>query len=147
MERDFSGCTGPQSNRGPATTDIKDARLRGRLDLDALPGPATTEIDSAGFRGGRCLIAIRGPRGPIAWEESGDEPGTPGKWEWDRITLHFQTRLYLSVPAGDEAQSVVKRRLPSRRGRPRVGIRTDGDTRLQSLGQPPGPREVRVLHP
>ena len=26
------------SNRGPATTDIKDAQLRGRFDLDALRG-------------------------------------------------------------------------------------------------------------
>jgi len=29
------------SLRGPATTDIKDAYLRGRFDLDALRGPAT----------------------------------------------------------------------------------------------------------
>src|SRR5215471_15893758 len=31
-------------DRWPATTDIKDAQLRGRFDLDALRGPATTDI-------------------------------------------------------------------------------------------------------
>jgi hypothetical protein len=37
--------------RGPATTDIKDAHLRGRFDLDALRGPATTEIELPDLRG------------------------------------------------------------------------------------------------
>ena len=41
--------------RGPATTDIKDAQLRGRFDLDALCGPATAEIDSPHLRGRRRL--------------------------------------------------------------------------------------------
>ena len=30
------------SNRGPATTDIKHAQLRDQFDLDALRGPAIT---------------------------------------------------------------------------------------------------------
>jgi hypothetical protein len=42
--------------RGPATTDIKDAQLRGQFDLDTLRGPAITEIDSPHLRGGRRLI-------------------------------------------------------------------------------------------
>jgi hypothetical protein len=33
------------SNHGPATTDIKDAQLRGRFDLDALRGSAIIEIE------------------------------------------------------------------------------------------------------
>ncbi len=44
------------SNQGPATTDIKDAQLRGQFDLDTLRGPAITEIDSPHLRGGRRLI-------------------------------------------------------------------------------------------
>ena len=35
----------PRWLRGPATTDIKNAQIRDRFDLDALRGPATTEID------------------------------------------------------------------------------------------------------
>src|SRR5260370_10871105 len=32
------GCVGYKALQGPATTDIKDAQLRGRFDLDALSG-------------------------------------------------------------------------------------------------------------
>jgi hypothetical protein len=58
VARMLAGAAG--SNHGPATTDIKDAQLRGRLDRDASRGPAVVEIDSPHLRGERCLIAEHG---------------------------------------------------------------------------------------
>ncbi len=50
--------------RRPATTDIKDAQLRARFDLDTLRGPAITEIDSPHLRVGRRLVADLAGAGP-----------------------------------------------------------------------------------
>ncbi len=80
--------------QGPATTDIKDAQLRGRFDLDALRGPAITEIAPPHLRG-RCrlnrqahlVLSLSTPIHVNAWEFAGNRCGnTLGKWEPDRIS-------------------------------------------------------------
>jgi hypothetical protein len=81
--------------QGPAITDIKDARVRSRFDLGALPGPATTEIDSPHLRArGRLkrrvnLILSQKPSTEVnAWEFTGNRCGNRvGIWELERVSV------------------------------------------------------------
>ena len=86
---------GNHDHMGPATTDIKDAQLRGRFDLDTLRGPAITEIDAPHLRGRRRLnrranlILSQSPSTDgNAREFAGNRCGNTVRiWELDRVSL------------------------------------------------------------